>query len=276
MLSHVFLGTNDPAAAHAFHAPILERLGWRPRFADAAAGRFGWQPAAGPRPLFLLGRPHDRAPAAPGNGGTIALLAPDRPTVDTIFALALATGGRSEGAPGPRPHYHDSFYGAYFRDPDGNKICICCHAPPGDRHPAKPPLTRGQMLRHGEAWIAAWNRRDLEQILAGFADDATFRSPFAAGIAGTDLLIGKARIRACWQAALDRIGHLRFRLIDMVCDEATQTLAIQYEAELDAPPRRACEIVRFGPAGKQAGEALYGHAAPAAITAGGAVPPPPW
>jgi catechol 2,3-dioxygenase-like lactoylglutathione lyase family enzyme len=85
-----------------------------------------------PRPRrgrCLIGRPFDRQPASPGNGQMIALLAPDRAAVDHCHEAALARGGRSEGAPGLRPHYHADYYGAYFRDPDGNKLCVCCHQP---------------------------------------------------------------------------------------------------------------------------------------------------
>ena len=56
-----------------------------------------------------------------------ALLAADRATVDAVHALALQHGGRCEGPPGLRPEYHASYYGAYFRDPEGNKLCVCCH-----------------------------------------------------------------------------------------------------------------------------------------------------
>jgi catechol 2,3-dioxygenase-like lactoylglutathione lyase family enzyme len=58
-----------------------------------------------------------------------ALLAPSRAAVEAAHAAALANGGRCEGAPGLRPHYHPNYYGAYFRDPDGNKIGVCCHDP---------------------------------------------------------------------------------------------------------------------------------------------------
>jgi catechol 2,3-dioxygenase-like lactoylglutathione lyase family enzyme len=44
-------------------------------------------------------------------------------------ALALSLGGQCEGAPGLRPHYHANYYGTYFRDPEGNKLCLCCHDP---------------------------------------------------------------------------------------------------------------------------------------------------
>jgi lactoylglutathione lyase len=58
-----------------------------------------------------------------------AFLAAHRATVDRCHALALAHGGRCEGPPGLRPHYHADYYGAYFRDPDGNKLCVVCHTP---------------------------------------------------------------------------------------------------------------------------------------------------
>jgi catechol 2,3-dioxygenase-like lactoylglutathione lyase family enzyme len=59
----------------------------------------------------------------------MAFLAPDRATVDAVYALALSLGGRDEGAPGLRPHYHPHYYGAYFRDPEGNKLALACHDP---------------------------------------------------------------------------------------------------------------------------------------------------
>ena len=59
----------------------------------------------------------------------VAFIAKDRGTVDRVHQLALATGGVDEGAPGQRPHYHADYYGAYFRDPDGNKLCVACHSP---------------------------------------------------------------------------------------------------------------------------------------------------
>ena len=51
----------------------------------------------------------------------------DRASVDRCHSAALARGGACEGPPGLRPHYHPNYYGAYFRDPDGNKLCVCCH-----------------------------------------------------------------------------------------------------------------------------------------------------
>jgi lactoylglutathione lyase len=51
-----------------------------------------------------------------------------RETVDHAFSVALAFGGTSDGLPGLRPEYHENYYGAYFRDPDGNKLCVACHS----------------------------------------------------------------------------------------------------------------------------------------------------
>ena len=55
--------------------------------------------------------------------------APDRATVDSFHAAALAAGGRDNGAPGLRPEYHPDYYGAFVFDPDGNNIEAVCHTP---------------------------------------------------------------------------------------------------------------------------------------------------
>ena len=127
MLSHVFIGVNDFDRAMAFYGPVLERLGLVLRFAEAARPWAGWQTPGVARPLFLVGRPLDGQPATPGNGAMNAVLAADRATVDAVHALALHHGGTCEGLPGLRPEYHAHYYGAYFRDPEGNKLCVCCH-----------------------------------------------------------------------------------------------------------------------------------------------------
>ncbi|MGW8393728.1 VOC family protein [Pseudoduganella sp. HUAS MS19] len=129
MISHTFLGVADFERAYRFHAAVMAALGHAQRFCDAGKPWAAWQPAGGGRPLFLIGRPYDGQPAAPGNGPMIALLAPSRAAVDAAHAAALANDGSCEGPPGLRPHYHANYYGAYFRDPDGNKIGVCCHDP---------------------------------------------------------------------------------------------------------------------------------------------------
>jgi len=59
----------------------------------------------------------------------VAFLAEARAVVDQAFTVALASGGTSEGEPGLRPEYHEHYYGAYFGDPEGNKLCVACHSP---------------------------------------------------------------------------------------------------------------------------------------------------
>jgi catechol 2,3-dioxygenase-like lactoylglutathione lyase family enzyme len=129
MLSHVCVGVADFARAYAFYAPLMERLGCPLRFAMPENHIAGWMPADAPRPLFFIGRPFDGNAASFGNGQMTAFMAKDRATVDACHAMATKAGGTCEGPPGLRPHYHPDYYGAYFRDLDGNKICVCCHTP---------------------------------------------------------------------------------------------------------------------------------------------------
>ena len=129
MISHIHIGVADFPRAWRFYEAILPLLGLKIRFIEPDKEWGGWQLPNRSRPLLLIGRPFDGKPANPGNGHMTALLASDRPTVDRVHAAALAAGGLSEGAPGLRPQYHANYYGAYFRDPDGNKLCVCCHEP---------------------------------------------------------------------------------------------------------------------------------------------------
>jgi lactoylglutathione lyase len=130
MFSHIFVAVTDFAAAHAFYAPLMAELGLRQRFFDPTNSWAAWQQQTGGRPLFIIGRPFDGGPHAAGNGQMTAFMAADRPTVDRVHQAAMAAGGKDEGTPGLRPHYHANYYGAYFRDLDGNKLCVVCHDAP--------------------------------------------------------------------------------------------------------------------------------------------------
>lgn len=131
MFSHVFVGVSDFERALAFYEPLMALLGIEARFCDRSRPWAGWQVPGQARPLFLIGAPFDGQAQAPGNGQMTAFLAPSRAVVDAAHALALAHGGADEGAPGLRPDYHAHYYGAYFRDQDGNKLCVVCHEAPG-------------------------------------------------------------------------------------------------------------------------------------------------
>ena len=66
--------------------------------------------------------PYDGLGPAPGNGNMVAIPAGSRDMVDTLYAKAIELGASGDGEPGQRM---DGFYGAYFRDADGNKFCFC-------------------------------------------------------------------------------------------------------------------------------------------------------
>ncbi|WP_114946986.1 VOC family protein [Microvirga calopogonii] len=124
MYSHTTIGANDLARARTFYDAVLAPLGLEVRFADDSM--VGWGVPGG-RPQFLVVRPFDGGRPSVGNGSMIALLASRRSLVDACHAAALEQGGADEGLPGLRPQYHRNYYGAYFRDLDGNKICVVCH-----------------------------------------------------------------------------------------------------------------------------------------------------
>lgn len=129
MFSHIFLGVSDFDRALRFYQAVMASLGIEQRFCEPSRPWAGWQTPGTVRPLFLIGRPYDRLAHQVGNGQMVAFAAADRATVDRVHAVALANGGTCEGAPGLRPEYHAHYYGAYFRDTEGNKLCVACHSP---------------------------------------------------------------------------------------------------------------------------------------------------
>lgn len=127
MFSHVTLGTNDWPRARPFWIAVMEVLG-HPVLMEFPGGiAFGL--ATGPKTFIVP--PFDGAAAAAGNGVHVAYAVPSRAQVDAFHAAALAHGGSDEGPPGLRAHYHPNYYGAYVRDPDGNKLQAVCHSPRG-------------------------------------------------------------------------------------------------------------------------------------------------
>lgn len=118
MLSHISLGTNDFERAKAFYDAVMAALGYRcliDRESEAAYGR--------DFPQFWICRPLDESrPASVGHGSHIAFWADGRAAVEAFHAAALEAGGQDAGAPGPRPQYGASYYGAFIIDPDGHKI----------------------------------------------------------------------------------------------------------------------------------------------------------
>ncbi|MEJ7933951.1 nuclear transport factor 2 family protein [Sphingobium sp. AN558] len=254
-LSHIVLGTNRMAKAESFYTPVLAMLGWRRRFSEGSPDKLLWQPPTGARPLFGVMQPFDGAPHSVGNGAMVALTAPDRNTVDAAYDLALSLGGGCEGPAGLRPHYHPHYYGAYFRDLDGNKIGVVCHK--GDLVPAEVALSQTAMIESARAWIAAWNRRDVGAVLSSFHPNARFRSPVAEKTTGSAEIVGVDALRDYWMRAIAGIETLQFTLLEVLCDEARQSMAVVYLAELNGRTTRACELFRLIDGRKISGEALY-------------------
>ncbi len=127
MFSHIFVSVGDFERALGFYSALMDSLGVELRFCERDKPWAGWHSADRARPLFVICTPYDGQAHQPGNGQMVAFMAASRAAVRAAHKTALAQGGQCEGLPGLRPHYHASYYGAYFRDPDGNKICVVCH-----------------------------------------------------------------------------------------------------------------------------------------------------
>jgi catechol 2,3-dioxygenase-like lactoylglutathione lyase family enzyme len=119
LVGYTMIGTNDHAKAIALYAPVMAVLGASKIDAYSSETRtwFG----RGEAGMLAIGRPHNGEGATGGNGTMISLVASDVAMVQAAHAKALELGATDEGAAGPRG---PGFYGAYFRDFDGNKICI--------------------------------------------------------------------------------------------------------------------------------------------------------
>ncbi|MBV8496247.1 MAG: VOC family protein [Gammaproteobacteria bacterium] len=127
MIDHTGLKVRDLARATAFYRAALAPIGYRLLMefpaevtgSDAVAG-FG----VPPKPDFWIAAGTPNRPPL-----HVAFRVETRALVDAFHAAALAAGGRDNGAPGPRPHYHADYYGAFVLDPDGHNIEAVCHEP---------------------------------------------------------------------------------------------------------------------------------------------------
>lgn len=118
ILSHVSLGTRDLQRALVFYDATLSTLGIaRLETIEGIAAAYGKQ-----FPEFWIALPCDEQPASVGNGIHIGFIADSRQAVHAFHEAALQAGATDDGAPGPRPHYGEPYYGCFVLDPDGNKI----------------------------------------------------------------------------------------------------------------------------------------------------------
>jgi catechol 2,3-dioxygenase-like lactoylglutathione lyase family enzyme len=125
MFSHVTVGTDDLRRAGAFYDSVLGTIGHTRGFEGETFIAYGDRSGA----RFFVMNPFDGGNSSVGNGSHAAFNANSRAEVDAFHAAAMAAGGSDEGAPGLRPHYNADYYGAYVRDPDGNKIQAVCKKP---------------------------------------------------------------------------------------------------------------------------------------------------
>ena len=117
MLGHLSFGVADLARSTAFYKAALGPLGVVRLWSNATAVGFG-PPGGGDRlALFLV-----EDPTPPGPGFHLAFEAPDQAAVAAFHAAALSRGGEDLGPPGLRPHYGETYYAAFARDPDGHKL----------------------------------------------------------------------------------------------------------------------------------------------------------
>ncbi|MFS1701227.1 VOC family protein [Aestuariibacter sp. GS-14] len=120
MIAYTIFGTNDLARAGAFYDELLSIMGAQRAIDAPRMIAWGNNPSA---PMFAVATPFDEKPATVGNGSMVALAAANPEQVNALHAKAMALGAKDEGAPGTRM---DTYYCAYFRDLDGNKInCFC-------------------------------------------------------------------------------------------------------------------------------------------------------
>jgi catechol 2,3-dioxygenase-like lactoylglutathione lyase family enzyme len=122
MIGYVTIGANDGAVSGKFYDAVLGALGHERKFEDS--GWIGYGPKDSETHSVYVCPPFDSKAATFGNGIMISFTAPSQDAVRAAYAAGLESDGSDEGAPGYRPPDKQSWYGAYLRDPVGNKICV--------------------------------------------------------------------------------------------------------------------------------------------------------
>ncbi|MBX3197991.1 MAG: VOC family protein [Labilithrix sp.] len=126
MIDHTGITAAHPAKSRTFYEKALAPLGYRVMMdipKEHTGGRVVFGMGVPPSPDFWVSE------GAPTDKLHIAFRAETRAQVDAFHKEAIAAGGTDNGPPGPRPHYHERYYGAFVRDPDGHNIEAVCHAP---------------------------------------------------------------------------------------------------------------------------------------------------
>ncbi|MGD0503165.1 MAG: VOC family protein [Steroidobacteraceae bacterium] len=128
MIDHTGLSVSDYPRSKDFYVKTLGAIGYR-LLAEFPAAQTGSVDVAGfgepPKPDFWIAKGIANKPVV-----HVAFRVPNRRLVDAFYQAGIAAGGRDNGPPGPRPHYHQNYYGAFVLDPDGHNIEAVCHEPP--------------------------------------------------------------------------------------------------------------------------------------------------
>jgi catechol 2,3-dioxygenase-like lactoylglutathione lyase family enzyme len=120
MIDHTGVTVSDVGRSKAFYRAALAPLGYALLMEFEEAAGFG----VAPKPDFWIGQGK-----LDGSRGHVAFTAASRQGVDAFYRAAIAAGGKDNGPPGLRPHYHQNYYGAFVLDPDGHNIEAVCHGP---------------------------------------------------------------------------------------------------------------------------------------------------
>ncbi len=123
MIGYVTLGTNDLEKARAYYDDLLGTLGAK-RLMEMDENGFTLYGVDMATPSIAITKPDNQQEAVPGNGNMVALQMQERAEVDAFYNKGIELGGSDEGGPGVRGDEGPmAFYAAYFRDPEGNKLC---------------------------------------------------------------------------------------------------------------------------------------------------------
>jgi catechol 2,3-dioxygenase-like lactoylglutathione lyase family enzyme len=129
VIDHTGVVVSDFSLSKAFYEQALAAIGYGkllefPASVTGSVQVAGFGELATHKPDFWISEGTPNRPAI-----HVAFRVDDRASVDAFYRAALAAGGRDNGAPGPRPHYHEHYYGAFVLDPDGHNIEAVCHLP---------------------------------------------------------------------------------------------------------------------------------------------------
>ena len=120
MIDHMSVSVSDYDRSKTFYRAALAPLGYAVVMEFEKNAGFG----IGNTPDFWIGEGKPNVPPV-----HVAFAAASHAFVDAFYHAAMAAGATDNGRPGPRPHYHEHYYGAFVHDPDGHNIEACCHLP---------------------------------------------------------------------------------------------------------------------------------------------------